>query len=141
MLSEYILSGASGGPYGTAIAMTLLIRIELSLGEFDDGGEHARALIEIADVKLGSPMYGAAARTQLASVSLAGGEGADAERLAHEALATAVARGYRRLVPPVLELQLNGTEFLSHVEPPSPVQRVGNPDVPQQVNRNVTKAV
>ena len=34
-----------------------------------------------------------------------------------------------------------GIEFLSHVEPPSPVQRVGNPDVPQQVNRNVIKAV
>jgi DNA-binding CsgD family transcriptional regulator len=104
MLSEYILSGASGGPYGTAIALTLLIRIELSLGEFDDGGEHARALIEIADVKLGSPMYGAAARTQLASVTLAGGEGADSERLAHEALATAVARRYRRLIAPVLDV-------------------------------------
>ena len=103
-LSEHIVSGASGGPYGTVIELTLLGRIELSLGEFDSAGEHARAAIEIADGKLGNPLYGAAARTQLAAVTLAGGEPTEAERLAHEALCAAVEYGYRALVAPVLDV-------------------------------------
>jgi predicted ATPase/class 3 adenylate cyclase/DNA-binding CsgD family transcriptional regulator len=103
-LSEYVSSGASGGPYGTVIALTLLGRIDLSLGEFDGAGGHAQAAIEIADGKLGNPFYGAAARTQLAAVALAGGSPAEAERLAHEALATAVEQGYRPLVAPVLDV-------------------------------------
>jgi DNA-binding CsgD family transcriptional regulator len=49
-------------------------------------------------------MLGAAARTQLAAVALAGGSPVEAERLAHEALATAVERGYRPLVAPVLDV-------------------------------------
>jgi DNA-binding CsgD family transcriptional regulator len=103
-LAEYVREGTSGGPYGTVIALTLLGRIELALGAFDGAGEHARAAIEIADGQLDNPFYGAAARTQLAAVLLAGGESAEAERLSHEALATAVQRGYRPLIAPVLDL-------------------------------------
>ncbi len=103
-LSGYISSEASGGPYGTVIALALLSRVELSLGEFDAAGQHALAAIEIAGGKLSNPFYGAAACTLLAAVAVAGGEPAEAERLAHEALATAVQRGYRPLIAPALDV-------------------------------------
>jgi predicted ATPase/class 3 adenylate cyclase/DNA-binding CsgD family transcriptional regulator len=103
-LAEYVAGAASDGPYATVMTFRLLARIELSLGEFDGAGEHARTAIEIADGTLGNPYYGAAARTQLAAVALAGGDPTEAERLAHEALSIAVQRGYRPLIAPVLDV-------------------------------------
>lgn len=103
-LADFVDTRASGGPYGTALALTVLGRVELSLGLVEKTAEHAQMAADIADGKLGNPLLGATARLQLSAVALAGGDRGEAERLAHEALDSAVEHQFRPLLAPALEV-------------------------------------
>ena len=58
-LADFVDTRASGGPYGTALALTVLGRVELSLGLVEKTAEHAQMAADIADGKLGNPLLGA----------------------------------------------------------------------------------
>ena len=94
----------SAGPYATVIALSMLTRVELSLGDAESAAEHAQAAVEIATGPLPNPLYASTARHQLAMAVLLGGECGEAERLAREALAVAVENQLGAVVPPTLEV-------------------------------------
>jgi predicted ATPase/class 3 adenylate cyclase len=94
----------SAGPYATVIALSMLTRVELSLGDAKSAAKHAQAAVEIATGPLPNPLYAATARHQLAMAVLLGGEAGEAERLAREALAVAVDNQLGAVVSPTLEV-------------------------------------
>jgi DNA-binding CsgD family transcriptional regulator len=102
-LIQFIRQGAQGDLYGTSLGLCMLGRAELALGELDDAFDHAASALEIADGSLGNPAHAAAARYVLAGVALRRGDPAEAERLAHEALAMVVERDLRPGAPMLLD--------------------------------------
>jgi predicted ATPase/class 3 adenylate cyclase len=94
----------SAGPYATVIALSMLTRVELSLGDGERAAKHAEAAVEITAGPLPNPLYAATARHQLAMAVLRRGERDAAERLAHEALVVAVENQLGAVVPPTLEV-------------------------------------
>jgi DNA-binding CsgD family transcriptional regulator len=87
-----------------AWALTTLARVELALQRPDAAAERARTVAEIADGKLQSPQFSAAARQIFAEAALTRGEAGEAERLAHEALETALEHLCRPAFAPLLDL-------------------------------------
>ncbi|MGZ6564447.1 MAG: helix-turn-helix transcriptional regulator [Solirubrobacteraceae bacterium] len=105
------------GPYATVIALTILARVELSVGDGEGAAKHARAAIEIATGALPNPLYAASAHQQLAMAMLLGGERSEADRLAHEALGLAVENELGAVLPPTLDtLALVADALESHKE-------------------------
>jgi predicted ATPase/class 3 adenylate cyclase/DNA-binding CsgD family transcriptional regulator len=92
------------GPYATIIALTMLTRVELSLGDAERAAKHAQAAVEIATGPLPNPLYAATARHQLAMAMLLEGERGEADRVAHEALGIAVENQLAAVLPPTLEV-------------------------------------
>jgi Bacterial regulatory proteins, luxR family len=74
------------------------------LGELESAAEHARRAMQMSDEQLRNPLIGATARLRRAAATLLGGEPAQAERLAHESLGTAVEHGFRPLLFPLLDV-------------------------------------
>jgi predicted ATPase/DNA-binding CsgD family transcriptional regulator len=104
------------GPYATVIALTMLARVELSLGDGEAASKHARAAMEITAGALPNPPYAASARQQLAVALLQGGERSEAERLAHEALEIAVEHELAAILPRTLETLALVAELLESYE-------------------------
>ena len=103
-LREGLEQGADAGPFELASSLSLLARIELGLALLDSAAEHARQLAEIAGGALDNPTFGATASLVLACAALAGGEASEAERLAHEALGTAIEHELAPYVFPSLDV-------------------------------------
>jgi DNA-binding CsgD family transcriptional regulator len=115
-LAVYADTGVAG-PYATVMALTMLSRVELSLGDGEAAAKHAGAAIEIAAGPLPNPLYAATARQQLAMAMFLQGERAEAERLAHDALGTAIENQLAAVLPPTLEVLALVTEAVeSHEE-------------------------
>ena len=107
---------AGGGLDGKAWTLTVLARVELSLGELDNAAVHAHAAAEIADGRLGSPRFSADARHVLAAVALARGQPADAERLADEAIRIALEHQLRPALPPLFDVLAQVAATLNNFE-------------------------
>ena len=103
-MEDYLEQGSTGGPYEMALALSLLARIELGLGLFDSAAEHAQTVAKIADSPLDNPVFKATAHHALAVVASARGEATEAERYAHESLATATEHELPSCVFPVLDV-------------------------------------
>jgi predicted ATPase/class 3 adenylate cyclase/DNA-binding CsgD family transcriptional regulator len=102
-LQQLIDEGAGGSLHGMAYGLTMLARVELSLGLHAQAAEHAGAAREIADQRLENPLLGATANGQLGLCALTRGEPGEAEQLAHAALDDAVAHDFRAQVQSALD--------------------------------------
>jgi predicted ATPase/class 3 adenylate cyclase/DNA-binding CsgD family transcriptional regulator len=103
-LAGFVQDGADDGLYTLASSLTMLARMELELGRAQDAAESAGRALEIAQGPLANAHISATAAGLRAAATLAGGEPAEAERLAHESLATAVERDYRPLLVAALDV-------------------------------------
>jgi predicted ATPase/class 3 adenylate cyclase/DNA-binding CsgD family transcriptional regulator len=116
MYGPVVQEGVDGAIYSIAWTLANLARVEISMGRLDDAAEHATTALEIADGPLGCPQVSAMARHELGVVALARGRINEAERLAHEGLATAVERELPPNIFPLLELLAGCAAALDSVD-------------------------